>query len=114
MPPYRRIAAAVVLGVGIAARLAAQTAVISGTVYRDSAGHELSAAEVLLPDLNRRVTANWAGEFKIGQIPAGRHAIIVRHVGFAPLTDTIVVTDGAKLDREYVLTEQPVALDQVN
>lgn len=86
---------------------------LTGTVMRDSAGHQLAAAEVVMPDLNRRVTANWAGEFKIGQLPAGRHAIVIRHVGFAPLTDTLEITDGAKIDREFVLTEAPTKLDEV-
>lgn len=92
---------------------AAQTAMLTGSVMRDSAGHQLAAAEVLLPDLNRRVTANWAGEFKVGQLPAGRHAIVIRHVGFAPLMDTIDVADGAKLDREFILVEAPTKLDEV-
>jgi hypothetical protein len=87
---------------------------ITGTVLRDSAGHQLEGAEVLLPDLKRRVVANWAGEFRIGQLPAGRHAILVRHVGFAPLVDTVDVADGVKVDREFILVEQPVPLEQVN
>jgi hypothetical protein len=108
----RRIAA--MLSVALTSGAMAQTAMLTGTVLRDSAGHQLAAAEVLLPGLNRRVTANWAGEFKMGQLPAGRHAILIRHVGFAPLSDTIEVADGAKVDREFVLLEQPVPLEQVN
>src|SRR5262249_30664802 len=80
---------------------------------RDSSGHQLAAAEVVMPGLNRRATANWAGEFKLGQLPAGRHAIVIRHVGFAPLVDTVEFTDGAKVDREFVLTEVPTKLDEV-
>lgn len=95
------------------ARIAAQSAMLTGTVLRDSASHPLAAAEVVLPDLNRRVTANWAGEFKIGQLPAGRHAIVIRHVGFTPLTDTIEVADGAKIDREFILVETPTKLEEV-
>jgi len=96
-----------------ASAAAAQNAMISGTVMRDSAGHPLAAAEVVLPDLNRRVTANWAGEFKISQLPAGRYAIVVRHVGFAPLADTVELADGARIDREFVLIEAPTKLDEV-
>jgi hypothetical protein len=97
-----------------AAPAVAQTGMITGTVLRDSAGHQLDGADVLLPDLNRRVTANWAGEFRIGQLPAGRHAILIRHVGFAPLADTIEIANGARVDREFVLVEQPVSLDAVS
>ena len=100
--------------VAFASMAAGQTGTLTGTVLRDSAGHPLAAAEVLLPGLNRRVTANWAGEFKIGLLPAGRHAILVRHVGFAPFADTIDVAEGARIDREFILVEQPVPLEQVN
>src|SRR5262249_31942370 len=103
-----------VLILALSGQATAQTGMLTGTVLRDSAGHQLAAAEVLLPDLNRRVTANWSGEFRIGQLPAGRHAILIRHVGFAPLADTIDVADGAKVDREFILVEQPVPLAQVN
>jgi hypothetical protein len=115
MRARRSLEALRVLAVLASASIArAQTAVLTGTVLRDSAGHQLAAAEVLLPDLNRRILANWAGEFKIVQLPAGRHAIVIRHVGFAPLIDTIEVAEGAKVDREFVLAEQPTQLDPVS
>jgi hypothetical protein len=86
---------------------------LTGTVMRDSAGHQLAAAEVVMPDLNRRATTNWSGEFKLGQLPAGRYAIVIRHVGFAPLTGTVDIAPGANVDREFVLSEVPAKLDEV-
>ena len=113
MRARRSVVAVILIAPALAAGSAAQTGMISGTVYRDSAGHQLAAAEVLLPDLNRRVSANWAGEFKFVQLPAGRHVVVIRHVGFALLTDTIDVANGATIDREFILTEQPASLDTV-
>jgi hypothetical protein len=78
---------------------------------RDSAGHALAEAEVSLPALNRLTRTNYMGEFRIDRVPAGRHAIVIRHVGFAPYTDSIDVGAGAQVDREFVLAEQPVRLD---
>jgi len=37
----------------------------------------------------------------------------VRHVGFAPLYDTITVADGARIEREFMLSEQATQLDSV-
>jgi hypothetical protein len=65
-----------------------QTASLFGTVVRDSLGHEVAGAEVMLPDLRRAVKANYRGEFKIGRLPAGRHALMIRQVGFAMRYDT--------------------------
>jgi len=92
----------------------AQTGTLSGTVMRDTSGHQLAGAEVMLPDLKRGATANWAGEFRIDKVPVGRHAVMVRHLGFAPLVDTIEVTAGGIVDREFVLAEQPATLAEVN
>lgn len=96
-----------------AAAAQAQTATLLGMVFRDTLGHELGAAEVLLPDLNRAATANYLGEFKFDKLPPGRHAIIIRHIGFSPLFDTVDVADGKRFQREFVLTEQATTLETV-
>ena len=48
--------------------------------------------------------ANYRGEFKITQLPAGRHALVICQVGFAMRYDTIEVADGARSDREFILS----------
>src|SRR5438552_3984460 len=104
---------ATAFALGVAGSAGAQTAMFAGTIYRVSAGHRLPATEVVLPDLKRGVTSNYLGEFKLDRLPPGRHALIIRHVGFAPLLDTLVLAAGARIDTDFVLTEQPVALDSV-
>src|SRR5215211_1534479 len=91
----------------------AQTGRIVGTVMRDSIGHALAAAEVTLPDLKRSTTSNYRGEFSLGGLPAGRQAVVVRRLGFAPLADTVAIQDGVTVDREFVLLETAVQLDSV-
>jgi hypothetical protein len=92
---------------------AAQTAVLTGTVVRDSAGHALAGAQVTLPELRLATTANYAGEFRFARLPAGRHVVLIRHVGFAPRYDTLEIAVGARLDREFILSPQAVQLDEV-
>lgn len=103
------VAALIVLCRG--AVVGAQTGVIGGTVLRDSAGHGLGDAQVSLPALNRNTRTNFNGEFRIGDVPAGRQAIVIRHLGFAPFTDTISLAAGQAIDREFVLREQATQLD---
>jgi hypothetical protein len=38
---------------------------------------------------------------------------MIRHVGFAPLYDTIEVVAATRLDREFILMAQPQRLDSV-
>jgi len=88
--------------------LAAQTATLTGTVVRDSLGHELAGASVELPSLKLSATTNYRGEFIIQNIPAGRVGVVIRHVGFLPLVDTIVLGAGARMDREFQLVANGV------
>ena len=91
----------------------AQTATLFGLVMRDSSGHELGGAEVQLAGMPRAVLTNSRGGFRIDALPPGRYALAIRHVGFRPLTDTIEVVASQKLEREFVMTEQPQELDSV-
>jgi hypothetical protein len=102
------IAAACVL---IALPAHAQTGTFAGTVARDSIGTAVGNAEVQLPQLNRAVTTNYLGEFRLGEIPAGRYVVVVRAVGFQPFIDSISVKAGAAVDGDIVLTALPVNLD---
>jgi hypothetical protein len=86
---------------------------LTGTVTRDSAGHALAAAEVMLPDLKRSVVANYMGEFRLSALAAGRYEIIIRHVGFATYIDTLEIAAGAHVDREFVLRELATKLEEV-
>jgi hypothetical protein len=91
----------------------AQTATLIGMVMRDSSNHELAGAEITLPDLKLNRTANYLGEFRFNGLPAGRHAIVIRHVGFAPLYDTVDLKAGARVEREFILEQQATQLDSV-
>jgi hypothetical protein len=46
-------------------------------------------------------------------VPVGRHAIVIRFVGFAPLLDTVEVKAGASEAREFILVPIPRELDSV-
>jgi hypothetical protein len=46
-------------------------------------------------------------------VPLGRHEIVIRHPGFAPLTDTVELAGTAITAREFVLRAIPRTLDTV-
>ncbi|HEY4216546.1 MAG TPA: carboxypeptidase-like regulatory domain-containing protein [Gemmatimonadaceae bacterium] len=111
MRAFARTAAALVLLPVFHA--AAQTATLSGAVVRDTLSHALAGATVLIPDLNRTATSDANGEFKITGLSAGRHAVLIRHIGFNSLVDTVIFVAGQSADREYVLDPTPTTLDSV-
>jgi hypothetical protein len=100
----------------ISARADAQavsSGTVAGIVERDTLGHVIAHAEVDLPALNRATITNAEGSFEFADVPAGRHALVVRAIGFQLLVDTIVVAADARVDAEIILTATPVSLPTV-
>jgi hypothetical protein len=92
---------------------AAQTGAITGIVYRDTANHPLAGVQVTIDGANRTTQTTSAGAFLISGLPAARYVIELRHVGFAPLVDTVVIAAGFPVNREYVMAQQAVTLGSV-
>lgn len=90
---------------------AAQTAIVGGTVYRDSAQHPLGGAEITIQPANRVTRSNYLGEFRFDRLPPGRYAVSVRYLGFAPFVDSVAVANGEAVEREFVLTQTATMLD---
>jgi len=93
--------------------LRAQTATLLGSVVRDTADNVLGGAEVSLPMQGRTTTTNYRGEFRIDGLAAGKYLVVVRHVGFAALRDTIELTAAKMMERVFMLTPQAAQLDSV-
>lgn len=84
-------------------RPAVGSAVLTGLVA-DSAGGPVPGAEVTLPALGLARIADGRGAFRVSDIPAGVHQVIVRKVGYGPLDATLGFADGATLERRIILT----------
>jgi hypothetical protein len=92
--------------------LAAQpTGSIGGTVLRDTLRNAVPGSEVSLPGLKKATRANRFGDFRIDGVPPGKHAIMIRHVGFEPLLDSVEVAAGQAFEADFILNEKPVVLD---
>jgi CarboxypepD_reg-like domain len=113
---HRLLARICVTAVVVMARPAhvdAQSASLIGTVVRDTLDHRLAGAEISIVALRRSTTANYQGEFRLDALPSGRYAVTVRHVGFAPLTDTVELKDNVRVEHEFVLVAAVAVLDSV-
>jgi hypothetical protein len=94
-------------------RADAQTGTLTGAVMRDSAGHEIRGAAITVPQLGRQTFSNFLGDYIIGDLPAGTYLVVVRAVGFTPARDSVVIRDGQKVQREFILQAAPIQLDSV-
>lgn len=92
-------------------RNAAHGTLFAGVVYADSTRTPLADAEVTLPELALSTRSNERGIFRIADVPAGTHALVVRKVGFGAL-ETMLPFTGSTLQREVFLTRTTI-LDSV-
>ena len=100
MPPaLRSLALATALALTSAARAQAPVdgpagALLLGRVVADADSVGVGGAEVLVPALGRAVRADSAGGFRLGGLPAGRHRLVVRRLGF--LAEGLELAVGAR------------------
>lgn len=82
--------------------MAPDQAVLRGDVL-DLVGTPLDNAVVELPQLKLRAVTDAKGAFRIPQVPAGKHLLTVRRLGFSPVDSTIEVTAGVVAEERFVL-----------
>ncbi len=85
--------------------LTAQTpSLFKGNVLADGSEKPIPGAEISLPQLKRTVLADSLGAFRVTGIPAGRHQLVVRHVGFTPIITLIDFAAGDSVDTDLLLS----------
>ncbi|MEO8580574.1 MAG: TonB-dependent receptor [Gemmatimonadales bacterium] len=91
-------------------RLSAQSgqSALSGHVT-DRNGEPVSGAVVSVVELNRAVSTDRSGSFRLGAMPSGRYTILVRRLGYAPAARTLDITDApAVIDLKLEQTTQRI------
>lgn len=89
-----------------------QPSVFTGVVVSDSTQLPIGGVEVAFPDLGKRVVANDSGAFRLTDIPAGTHRLVVRHLGYGALTISVSFAGGRTVERR-ILLGRVVTLDSV-
>lgn len=107
--PHYLFSAFLILSLLVPAALLAQENTPGTIVGRVAArdGSNLSRSTIALDDGRQRAVAANDGTFKLTNVPAGEHALIVSHVGYSPFKTSITVHAGATEQVEIVLDERP-------
>src|SRR6267143_1548633 len=108
-PVIGLIARAVPALLVLASRVAAQTGIVHGRIA-DSAGTALARARISLEATGARATSNDQGDYEIRGVPAGRHTVRVRLLGYAPQTVRVTVGEGETVQQDFTLREQHLGL----
>ena len=85
-------------------RMEARPAAFTGVVMSDVDGRPIPEAQVLLPDLPRTAFTDESGSFRISNIPAGTHKVVVRRLGQQQLEMTLTFAANRTLDRRLLLS----------
>jgi protocatechuate 3,4-dioxygenase beta subunit len=83
-----------------------------GVVLVDSTERPVAGADVALSDLARVTTTDALGNFHLDSIPPGEHRVVIRRLGFAPITTTLVLRPGERR-KQTILLARAVTLDSV-
>lgn len=76
----------------------------AGQVLADSSERPILDAEVLFPGLSISVRTDTSGRFRLSEIPAGVHRVVVRKLGFAPFEAPVYFTGGRIAQRRVLLS----------
>jgi TonB-dependent starch-binding outer membrane protein SusC len=99
-------ALAVVSLAAVASFMGAQAprlAVLRGSVLSDSSDLPLRGAEVGIPELGLLTRTDSSGQFRLAGIPAGRRIVIVRLLGFAPVSHVLTFAAADSTETEFTL-----------
>ncbi len=108
-----RAMAYILVFVGAAFPLAAQTGTVRGTIA-DSSGAPLTNASVTVEGTDLRVQSGNQGEYEIRGVPAGERTMRVRLIGYQAASARVEVTGGAETRRDFTLGRSAVQLAPID
>lgn len=91
----------------------AATGVVTGRVVDSASRAPIDAARVIVVGGNQAARTGSNGQYTITGVPVGPQRIRVARLGFAPVEETVQVTDGQTVQRDFGLRTQAVALETV-
>ena len=90
---------------------AADSGVISGTVSNAATRNLLAGARVEVLQLGRSALTDETGRFVLNGLPAGTHEVMVSYIGLDSTGAQVLVTEGARAERNFDLTTAIYKLD---
>lgn len=86
---------------------------VSGTVTSASDGEPIPGVNLLLEGTNRGAATDFEGNYTIEDVEPGNYTIIVRYIGYRPITQRITVDAGEQYTIDFELSQGSLNLDEV-
>ena len=98
------LAFAVVAAGSLASAQTAGSGTITGNVGNAATGNLLEGARVEIPQLGLSTLTSDAGRYVLSGVPAGNHEVVATYIGLDPIRDTVTVSAGQSVTRNFDLT----------
>jgi len=101
---------ALILGLLCLLSVAAQAFTLTGKIVTES-GEPLPHVSIFIKDAYVGTLSNLDGQYRLNDVPAGKHTLVVSHIGYETQTFNFTLEkDGAK---DFVMKEQAVTLSEI-
>jgi len=90
-----------------------RTGSIQGQVVDSRTKRPIAGAQVDIPGTGIGMATNPQGRFLLVGVPAGEHTVQAQIIGYAAMTQTVVVSAGEVASLTFELSEQVLALDEL-
>jgi TonB-linked SusC/RagA family outer membrane protein len=97
----------------VAPTAAAQGGTIAGRVTDARSGQAAAGATVEVAGTTLAATADDEGRYRVANVPAGRHTISARRIGYSLSRQSVVVGTGAQATADFALSPAALSLDAV-
>lgn len=87
--------------------------ILRGTVIDDADDRPISGATVAIETLRLSVVTDSTGIFRMPGLPAGRHLVVVRRLGYTPLSAVLNVGRADTAEYDFALIRQATSLPEV-
>ena len=92
------------------AQSSSSAAILRGFVLADSSEAPLKNAEVSIQSIGLTTRTDAGGAFRLGSIAPGTYILLVRSLGYAPLTNRIRFAPGDSIERDFLLVRAAVPI----
>lgn len=89
----------------------AANGVVTGTVINKNTGNGLIGARVEIPTLNLSALVDDTGRYLINNVPPGSHEVVVTYTGLDAQRETVVVSAGQAVKRDFTMASAVFLLD---
>ena len=89
-------------------------AMLKGVVLDDADDRPIAGASVSIEVLGLQAVTDSTGAFRIPRVAAGRHIVLVKRLGYNPISSVLNFGPTDTLDLDFALIKQPTNLPEVN